>query len=83
MQWDMPSAFAFTGSGIVAASSKFGGILGALLGVMGLFDQMAFSGLVIMAALVIAAFLLQRHGIDTRGIRLEDMHAALEKKSDR
>jgi len=72
-----------TGSGIVAASSKFGGILGALLGVLGLFDQMALSGLVIMAALVSAAFLLQRHGIDTRGIRLEDMHAALEQRSER
>ena len=67
----------------MAASSKFGGILGALLGVMGLFDHMALSALVIMAALVIAAFLLQRHGIDTRGIRLEDMHAALEKRSGR
>lgn len=70
-----------TGSGVVAASSKFGGILGALLGVLGLFDQMALSGMVIMLALVTAAFLLQRHGIDTRGIRLEDMHAVLQQKS--
>jgi MFS transporter, putative metabolite:H+ symporter len=51
--------------------------------VLGLFDQMALSALVIMLALVSAAFLLHRHGIDTRGIRLEDMHAALERKSER
>lgn len=72
-----------TGSGVVAASSKFGGILGALLGVLGLFDQMALSAMVIMLALVIAAFLLQRFGIDTRGIRLEDMHTALQHKATR
>lgn len=72
-----------TGSGIVAASSKFGGILGALLGVIGVFDQMAWSALLIMAALVTAALLLHRHGIDTRGVRLEDMHDALQKKSER
>lgn len=70
-----------TGAGIVAASSKSGGILGAVFGVMGLFDQMAVSALLIVAALLMSAWLLMRNGIDTRGVRLEDIHAAILRKA--
>ncbi|HET6911968.1 MAG TPA: MFS transporter [Rhodanobacteraceae bacterium] len=66
-----------TGSGLIAASSKAGGILGAGLGVLGLFDHFAFSALAIAVPLAIAAVLLLRAGIDTRGQRLEEIQVAL------
>lgn len=70
-----------TGSGVVAASSKGGGIFGALLGVFGFFNDMVISALFIAATLFAAAVLLLHHGIDTRGLRLEDVHAAMLRKA--
>lgn len=64
-----------TGAGIVAASSKAGGILGAICGVLGVFDDLAFSAMFIAVPLVIFGLLLLRHGIDTRGRQLEAIHA--------
>src|SRR5690242_8539271 len=66
-----------TGSGLIAASSKAGGILGAGLGVLGLFDHFALSALAIAVPMAIAAILLLRAGIDTRGQRLEEIQVAL------
>jgi putative MFS transporter len=69
-----------TGAGVVAASSKFGGILGAGFGVLGLFENMALSALVIAVPLAAAATTLWRNGIDTRGLRLEDIHALMSQR---
>jgi len=66
-----------TGAGIVAASSKFGGILGAACGVFGVFNNLALSALVIALPLMFFALLLLKNGIDTRGRRLEEIHAAV------
>lgn len=66
-----------TGAGLVAASSKFGGIVGAGLGVMGVFNDLAVSAMIIALPLVVFALLLLKSGIDTRGRRLEDIHAAV------
>ncbi|MEK8033314.1 MFS transporter [Ideonella sp. DXS29W] len=66
-----------TGAGLVAASSKFGGIVGAALALTGFFDLMAFSALVIAAPMVVAAVLLWRSGVETRGVQLEDIQKAL------
>lgn len=66
-----------TGAGLVAASSKFGGILGAGLGVLGVFNNLTSSALLIALPLVIFALLLLKSGIDTRGRRLEEIHAAM------
>ncbi len=66
-----------TGSGAVAASSKFGGILGALGGVFGLFGNMTWSALLIAVPMAASAVMLLRAGIDTRGRRLEDIQAAM------
>jgi len=63
-----------TGSGIIAASSKFGGILGALGGVLGLFNNMGASAAFIAIPLVISAMMLLNCGVDTRGRCLEDIH---------
>lgn len=66
-----------TGSGLIAASSKFGGILGAILGVLGLFGNFMLAALVIAVPMAAAGFLLGRSGIETRGLALEEIQAAL------
>jgi putative MFS transporter len=66
-----------TGSGLIAASSKLGGILGAGLGVAGLFGNMSVSALAIAAPMLAAALLLARNGIDTRGRGLEEIQGLL------
>jgi putative MFS transporter len=60
-----------TGSGAIAASSKFGGILGAVLGISGLLGNLAWSALLIALPMAISAGMLLRSGVDTRGRRLE------------
>jgi putative MFS transporter len=69
-----------SGAGIVAASSKVGGILGAALGVTGFFSDIAFSAFFIALPLVVFALILLKSGIDTRGRRLEDIQADFANK---
>jgi putative MFS transporter len=71
-----------TGAGVVAASSKAGGIAGALCGVLGLFGDLALSALLLAVPLVVFGTLLFRSGIDTRGLRLEQIHAKVVRKSE-
>ena len=66
-----------TGSGVVAASSKAGGILGAGLGVLGFFNHFAWSALLIAVPMAVSAAMLWRSGVETRGRRLEDIQDAL------
>ena len=66
-----------TGSGVVAASSKFGGIVGAGLGVLGFFDHFALSAALIAVPLVVSALMLWHAGVETRGFRLEEIQAAI------
>ncbi len=66
-----------TGSGVIAASSKAGGILGAGLGVLGFFDHFAVSALLIAAPMAVSAWMLMRFGIETRGRRLEEIESQL------
>ncbi len=66
-----------TGSGVIAASSKAGGILGAGLGVLGLFGNFTLSAIVIAVPLAIAGFMLMRAGIETRGHALEAIQRAM------
>jgi len=70
-----------TGSGVIAASSKFGGILGAIGGVCGLFNDMNLSSLVIALPMAISAALLMKRGIDTRGRNLEEIQDAMTAQS--
>jgi putative MFS transporter len=69
------------GVGLIAASSKFGGIIGALLGVSGLFEQIGLSAFIIATPLALCAIILIKNGIDTRGRRLEDIHGELVSRS--
>lgn len=66
-----------TGTGMVAGSSKLGGIIGAVLGTLGLFGNITMSALLIAIILFASAFVLLRVGIDTRGLRLEDIQTRL------
>ena len=68
-----------TGSGVVAASSKFGGILGAGLGVLGLFTHFTVSTLLVAVPMAISAVMLWRSGVETRGLRLEAIQQAIGK----
>jgi len=66
-----------TGSGLIAASSKAGGILGAGLGVLGLFGHFALSAALIALPMAAAGWLLARHGVETRGHALEAIQRTL------
>jgi putative MFS transporter len=65
-----------TGSGLIAAGSKAGGILGAVLGVAGVFDSFLVSALVIAVPMTAAGAMLWRGGIETRGRELESIQHA-------
>jgi putative MFS transporter len=67
-----------TGAGVVAASSKFGGILGAGIALLGFFDQLALSALVLSVPMGASAWLLARRGVETRGARLEEIQRSLQ-----
>ena len=73
-----PAHLRATGSGVIAAASKLGGILGALFGIAGLFGHVAGAALAIAVPMAAAALLLARSGIDTRGRRLEDIQDLIE-----
>jgi putative MFS transporter len=62
-----------TGSGLIAGGSKAGGILGAVLGVAGLFDSFVTSALVIALPMAAAGVLLWRGGVETSGRDLESI----------
>ncbi len=66
-----------SGSGVIAASSKFGGILGAALALCGFFDSFALSAVVLAVPMALSAAMLWRSGVETRGIALEDIQRAL------
>jgi putative MFS transporter len=71
-----------TGAGIVAASSKFGGILGAACGVLGLFSHFALSAILIAVPMAISAVMLCRSGVETRGRGLEDIQVSMRSASN-
>ena len=69
-----------TGSGLVAASSKFGGILGAALGVLGFFADFALSAWLIALPMAVSAAMLWRSGVETRGQGLEEIQVTLRRE---
>jgi putative MFS transporter len=66
-----------TGSGLIAAGSKAGGILGALLGVAGVFDSFLVSAVVIAVPMTVAGVMLWRGGVETRGRELESIQRVM------
>ncbi len=67
-----------TGSGLIAAGSKAGGILGAVLGVAGLFDSFLVSAVVIAVPMLAAGTMLWRGGVETSGYELETIQQQLQ-----
>lgn len=67
-----------TGSGLIAAGSKAGGVLGALLGVAGLFDSFLWSAVVIAVPMTVSGVMLWRNGIETSGQELEAIQQAVK-----
>ncbi len=67
-----------TGSGLIAAASKAGGILGAVLGVVGIFDSFVVSAWVIAVPMAIAGAMLWRTGVETSGRELEAIQRGFE-----
>ena len=66
-----------SGSGVVAASSKLGGILAALLALTGFFDHFLLSALLLAVPMALSAWLLARSGVETRGVTLEQIQHRL------
>jgi putative MFS transporter len=66
-----------TGSGLIAGCSKFGGILGAAVGVAGLFEHFMLSALLIAVPMAASGWMLVRSGIETRGHGLEAIQDVL------
>ncbi|MAT50278.1 MAG: MFS transporter, partial [Porticoccaceae bacterium] len=66
-----------TGTGLVASSSKAGGIVGALLSMLGVFSDLSISAIIIMAPILGFTLLLFLSGVDTRGRTLEEINANL------
>jgi putative MFS transporter len=67
-----------TGSGVIAGSSKLGGIMAAALGVSGLFTALPVSALGVAVPLVCSALVLAIRGIETKGRRLEEIHSGID-----
>lgn len=64
------------GAGMVAASSKVGGIVGPSLvaAVVGLWPGLTAAALLVAGPIAVAALALSLNGIETRGRRLEDIY---------
>lgn len=60
-----------SGSGVIAASSKAGGIIGAGLALLGFFEHFLLSALLIALPMAVSAWMLARRGVETRGVGLE------------
>ncbi len=70
-----------TGAGAIAAGSKFGGILGAALGVVGFFEHLALAAILLALPMLASIVLLARHGPETRGKTLEDIQRHLMERN--
>jgi putative MFS transporter len=66
-----------SGAGVIAASSKFRGILGAALSLSACFGHLALSAALIAVPMMASALMLWRSGVETRGIGLEDIQQTL------
>lgn len=72
-----------TGSGAVAGSSKFGGILGAAMAWLGFFDHFLMSASLLAVPMLASAVLLWRNGIETRGVRLEAIQDVMSSSQEK
>ncbi len=71
-----PTKLRATGGGVVASSSKVGGVIGpsAVAFILTVFPGLAVPSLLVATPLVMAAFILWLKGKETSGKRLEEIH---------
>lgn len=69
-----PISLRGTGTGVVASSSKAGGVIGALLGMTGFFSSLPMAAMTIAGMTAVFSFLLLLYGVDTRGRSLEEIN---------
>jgi putative MFS transporter len=65
-----------TGAGLIAAASKLGGIMGAGVGISAVIPELAASAMVTVVPVALSAVILGTKAGETRGRRLEEIHAA-------
>lgn len=62
-----------SGSGVVAASSKLGGIVAAVFALGGFFEHFVLAAALLALPMLVSAVMLWRSGVETRGIGLEEI----------
>ena len=62
---------------IVILGTLIGGIVGAVAALFGFFDHLAWSAALVALPMLASAVLLWRHGVETRGLGLEDIQRVL------
>lgn len=70
-----PNHVRATGAGMVAGSTKMGGVLGLGAAIVALVPGLTPAALFVAAPALLSAILLNKSGIETRGLRLEEIHA--------
>lgn len=79
-----PLAVRATGAGIVAGSSKFGGIIGVAIGIASLISGLTVSAALSAAPIAAAGLVIALYAVETRGQYLENIWATVAKRgSDR
>jgi MFS transporter, putative metabolite:H+ symporter len=58
-------------TGLVAGSSKLGGILAQTIGMAALVPKLATAALVLAVPVLLAAVMIGRQGVETRGLELD------------
>lgn len=70
-----------TGTGYVAAASKFGGLMGVGLGAIGFFTSTEIAAIALAVPLFGFAYLLRRSGVDTRRRTLEEIQGEFKARA--
>ena len=70
-----PNHVRATGVGMVAGSTKMGGVLGLGAAIVALVPGLAPAALFVAVPALLSAILLSKSGVETRGLRLEEIYA--------
>ncbi len=76
----VPNGLRGTGSGLIAGSSKAGGVLALSVAMTSALPGIALSALIVAIPTALSALLVQLHGIETRNMRLEDIELEMRAK---
>jgi putative MFS transporter len=75
-----PTKIRATGAGVAAGSSKFGGVVALVMAALAISPpELAGSALLVSIPSVLAAGVMAWKGVETRGRRLEEIHASMSR----